>query len=154
MKTDHQQRVEEFMVKAGQQVPEVPTMPDFHTRRLRAALIFEEAMETIQALGFQPALSFKDMVFVVYPDRVQMIDHCIDPDFEGIVDGCADLSVVLTGTLSACGVQDGPILDEVDRSNLTKFRDGYSIREDGKLLKSSLYETAKYEQVERFLAGK
>lgn len=52
-KSPHQQRVEEFMGKFGQEVPDKPTMPDEDTRLLRAKLIFEETLETIYALGFK-----------------------------------------------------------------------------------------------------
>src|SRR5690606_27317494 len=52
-----------------------------------------------------------------------------------LADGCADLSVVTTGTLSACGIADKALLEEVDRNNIAKFRDGVKKREDGKVLK-------------------
>ncbi|RME85522.1 MAG: hypothetical protein D6785_04320, partial [Planctomycetota bacterium] len=52
MKSPHQKRVEEFMRLAGQEIPEVPTLPDEKTRLLRSKLILEEALETIHALGF------------------------------------------------------------------------------------------------------
>jgi predicted HAD superfamily Cof-like phosphohydrolase len=52
-----------------------------------------------------------------------------------VADGCADVSVVTIGTLSACGIADKPLLKEVDESNLRKFGPGYSKREDGKWIK-------------------
>jgi hypothetical protein len=52
VKTPHQQLVEAFMAKAGQAVPDRPTADvDKEVRLLRAKLIFEEALETIEALG-------------------------------------------------------------------------------------------------------
>lgn len=47
MRSEHQQRIDEFMVKAGQMVPFARTQPDEATRILRAKLILEEAFETI-----------------------------------------------------------------------------------------------------------
>ena len=145
--TDHQLRIENFMDLAKQDLPRGPTMPSKEVRLLRARLIMEEALETIAALGFTPSLNLKGFTASILMDSVEFWGDK-EPDFEGIVDGCADLSVVTIGTLSACGVEDGPVLVEVDRSNLTKFRDGYRIREDGKLIKSPLYEPAKYACVE------
>ena len=91
----HQIRTEEFMKQGGQVPPSRATMPDEDTRELRARLIMEEALETIQALGCtlcvrgEEAFNFKTDV------RIRS-EH--PPDFEGIVDGCADLMVVTTGT--------------------------------------------------------
>ena len=138
------------MKQGGQVPPSRATMPDEDTRELRARLIMEEALETIQALGCtlcvrgEEAFNFKTDV------RIRS-EH--PPDFEGIVDGCADLMVVTTGTLSMCGVDDMPVLREVDRSNLTKFRDGWHRREDGKIVKSPFYSPAKYAAVEAFKAA-
>lgn len=123
IRSPHQQRVDDFMRKAGQDLPAAPCIPDENTRRLRAILILEEALETIKALGFWPA---------------QIDTHLNpagEPDLEGIADGCADISVVTIGTLSACGIADQPILEEVDQANLRKFGPGGHRREDGKWIK-------------------
>ena len=56
-------------------------------------------------------------------------------DLEGVVDGCADISVVTVGTLIAFGVDDEPVLREVDEANLRKFAPGSYMREDGKWMK-------------------
>ena len=53
MKSDHQLSVEEFMRNALQDVPDDPALPNEVVRLLRARLIFEEAKETIAALGFE-----------------------------------------------------------------------------------------------------
>jgi len=137
-KSEHQQRVEEFMRFAEQALPALPTLPDENVRRLRASLILEEALETIVALGFSPRLNvlpgappfpvieLKAVAFV--PDQ--------EPDLEQIADGCADLSVVNVGTLSACGISDGSLLELVDGNNLDKFRlPGGWRRSDGKWMK-------------------
>ena len=56
-------------------------------------------------------------------------------DVEGVVDGCADISVVTIGTLIAFGVDDEPVLEEVDSANLRKFAPGSYRRDDGKWMK-------------------
>lgn len=111
----HQQQVARFMSRAGQDVPDKPVMPDAETRLLRAMLIFEEAMETIAALGCELQV-FSEKAWVIARNEAR---H--PPDMVGIVDGCADLSVVTVGTLVACGVPDLPVLAEVDAANLRKF---------------------------------
>ena len=125
MKTDHQKRIEELMRRASQELPIKPIMPPQAVRQLRANLILEEALETIEALGFAVKLNNNDFV------AVQMGE----PDIVKVVDGCADVSVVTIGTLSAFGVSDQPILEAVDANNLEKFGPGSYRREDGKWIK-------------------
>ena len=123
-KTEHQQRVEELMVKASQVIPDRPTMPDEKTRLLRAKLILEESLETVKELGFAIIVDGNDVVEIT--EKV-VLKECVrlEPNghenLEGIADGCADISVVTIGTLSACGISDVLVLQEVDRNNLAKF---------------------------------
>lgn len=138
-RSEHQQRVDQFMRRAKQELPEKPMLPDEKTRLLRAKLILEEAFETIQALGFD----------VVVNDEYELEDKAsfnsfveISPslrgrpaDLEGIADGCADIAVVTTGTLSSCGISDYALQKEVDDNNLAKFGPGHSWNADGKLIK-------------------
>ena len=102
-KTEHQQRVEDFMRKAKQVLPKKPTMPDAETRLLRARLIFEEAMETLEALGVDVMvpLMYGQTGPVALHDYFLRINDFRRPNMDGIVDGCADISVVTIGTLSA-----------------------------------------------------
>lgn len=136
--TAHQERIEEFMQKAEQSVPDYPVEPDKPTRLLRAKLILEEALETVSALGVNVTtpsslssptvpIQFKDLQFFINPYKPF--------DMVEVVDGCCDISVVTIGTLSACGVKDAALLLEVDLSNLAKFGPGSSKRKDGKWLK-------------------
>ncbi len=117
MKSDHQKLVEAFMAKAGQELPSAPCMPSAEVRLLRAKLILEEALETIFALGC--GVSYGGMVRHLPDFQAVLLPHA--PDMEEIADGCADLSVVTIGTLSACGIADDPLLAEVDAANLRKF---------------------------------
>lgn len=127
-KSPHQQRVEQFMALANQEVPGKPTIPDEKTRRFRAKIILEEALETIEGLGF-------DVVMKPFDLELEIGPQVREPDLVKIVDGCADVIVVTTGTLSACGVADMPVQVEVDESNLRKFGPGSYKREDGKWMK-------------------
>lgn len=138
MRTEHQQRVYHFMVKAGQETPDTPCIPDEKTRLLRAKLIFEEAMETIQALGviIRPK-GDPDPVWEYPVFETDYKGERLQPNLIEIADGCADLSVVAMGTLIACGIQDKELLEEVDRSNLDKFRGDAHRAEDGKWVKPS-----------------
>jgi predicted HAD superfamily Cof-like phosphohydrolase len=115
-----------FMEKAGQAVLPKPTLPDEETRRFRAMLILEGTIETINALGFA--------VKATAPG-VYALEKMFEPNLVEIVDGCADISVVTRGTLSACGVADEDLLKEVDNNNLAKFGPGGFRREDGKWMK-------------------
>ena len=128
-RSPHQQRVDEFMLKAGQKVPLSPEMPDAETRLLRARLILEEAMETIE-LGLGVNILIEPCT-TPGPSRPYRIDFknlsfSADrkPDLGELVDGCCDLTVVTTGTLSAAGVADQLPQFLVDQNNLDKFGPG------------------------------
>lgn len=135
-KTQHQKRVEALMKKARQEVPDSVKLPSENVLKLRASLILEEALETIRALGVTVLnrsggdsvtdCAMSDFFLSCDPSRADLVE---------IADGCADLSVVTTGTLSACGIDDKELLQEVDKNNLAKFGPGHSYREDGKLIK-------------------
>lgn len=137
-KSEHQHNVESFMLRAGQSVPVVPTEPDEATRILRAKLILEEALETIRD-GLGVDILKDDLSPVLHESK---IEFAIARPFNmrDTADGCADLRVVTTGTLSACGITDGELTRLVDRNNLQKFGPGHSIREDGKLIKPPGHE--------------
>ncbi len=130
MQTEHQSRVEEFMRKANQNLPDRPTVPDEGIRELRARLILEEALETVDALGITPTINGIEI-----KEEDLKLNITKDADLIGIADGCADISVVTTGTLLACGIKDKLLLENVDQNNLDKFGPGHKIREDGKIIK-------------------
>lgn len=121
------------MQKAGQDTPDTVTVPEPATRILRAKLILEEALETVHALGVIVRAGDEEG-----PELVEGHLHYSDgrePNLEMVVDGCADISVVTIGTLVAFGIDDEPVLEEVDRANLRKFGPGGWMREDGKWMK-------------------
>ena len=115
--TEHYERVKKFMQKAGQDTPEGVTIPDEATRRLRAKLILEEALETIEALGFET----RDTAGKLVSYGEASLHDVFPPNLVEIADGCADLKVVTTGTLIAFGIKDGELQEAVDRANLQKF---------------------------------
>lgn len=125
-RSDHQQRVEKFMGLAGQSVAVVPSLRSADIRKFRAEMILEEALETIKGLGFE----------VVGRGNDWTIHEVFTPNIIEIADGCADVKVVTTGTLSALGISDIALQEEVDRNNLAKFGPGgYRRESDGKWIK-------------------
>ena len=131
LKSIHQQQVEEFMRQAGQSVPNTLSVPNAKTRELRARLILEECFETISALGVTCYLNsmLDDGVYIDNSDFELIADASVD--INEVLDGCCDIAVVTTGTLSAFGVSDIEIQEAVNKSNMEKFIDGYK-DEDGK----------------------
>lgn len=130
-KSMHQQNIEILMEGAKQKIPSKPTIPDKKVRELRARLILEEALETIDALGIAVSVNgsiadYQNFKFTHYKKEIDLAE---------IADGCADISVVTIGTLSACGIADLPILREVDKNNIAKVGPGSHIDKHGKLVK-------------------
>ncbi len=123
------------MLLAKQECPTTPTLPSEDVRRLRAKLILEEALETVEALGFTGYARFTETGKGITPHEVFLHPHSKGPNLEEVIDGCCDVSVVTMGTLIACGIPDDLPLLMVDENNLAKFGPGHSIRADGKLIK-------------------
>jgi predicted HAD superfamily Cof-like phosphohydrolase len=72
---------------------------------------------------------------------------CMTPDLLQVIDGCCDIKVVTTGTLSAFGVHDSPFQQEVDRTNLAKFGPGGHRRDDGKWIKPPDWQPPRIQQI-------
>lgn len=134
MRDVHQQRIDAFMRLAGQETPLTPTIPLLAVRQLRANLILEEAIETIKGLGFNVEATSRG-------GKLECLEAFV-PDIVEVVDGCADVSVVTIGTLSAFGVSATPILEVVDGANLDKFGPGSYRRADGKWIKPPDFKPA------------
>jgi predicted HAD superfamily Cof-like phosphohydrolase len=137
LKSETQKRIELFMRASGQTVNDRPAVPNRIDRILRAKLLWEETLETIEALGvvvrdFTDTPITKGCRDISFEDAG---DNAVD--LVEAIDGCIDVIVIATGTLSTLGVPDTPHQIEVDNANLRKIGpDGKCvIREDGKLLK-------------------
>jgi predicted HAD superfamily Cof-like phosphohydrolase len=147
-RSPHQQRVDSFMSLANQRLPLRPELMTPAERELRARLIFEEVMETINDLGVvilfaitgrEEDLPLNNPFASGKKGDPRTFDHTYETvnyfDIVGVVDGCGDISVVTTGTLSALGVSDEAVLRAVDENNLDKFGPGHSFSPQGKLIK-------------------
>lgn len=143
-RTAHQQRIDEFMTLAGQQLPMFPILPGEDVRRFRAAIILEEALETIKALGFTLLINVPNAGYdggfsqICQPEWISISQTQVyEPSLVEIADGCGDLSVVTIGTLTACGIADQPVLEAVDQNNLNKFKPRCpNCKEEMKLIKT------------------
>jgi len=134
-----------FMQKAGQATPEKLTIPSEADRILRAKLILDEAFELInKGLGIGVAnfghfLKPDDFNYVITgeADPVESMDGACDLFWTGV----GGVSIVFGADLNS-------VLDEVDRSNQSKFIDGHR-REDGKWQKGKSYSPADIKSVLR-----
>jgi predicted HAD superfamily Cof-like phosphohydrolase len=139
-KSKAQLLTEVFMTKMrsdAQRIPTFPTMPDLATRKLRARLMLEEVLETIEeGLGLSVVLQVEKMSLSV-PYKVENIvfEDAGPGDLVQVADGCCDVEVVTLGTASACGIALEPCYEIVAANNLRKFAPGHYFREDGKLVK-------------------
>lgn len=143
--SEHYKSVRKFMEGAKQECPDKPTIPDEKTRLLRAKLILEEALETVDALCVRVFVGEYELIHDGLSDLYGGGDMCMEAELkisdesmmdslEKIIDGCCDLKVVTTGTLIACGIPDEYVQKLVDDNNLDKIERG-TIRDDGKLIK-------------------
>lgn len=108
-----QEQVTEFHRLAGQVINDKPCIPDTETIWFRLCLIQEELTELTEAF--------------------------VQEDVVEVADALADLMWVIMGTAVSCGINMEPVLEEVRRSNMTKFIDGYR-DENGKWRKGPSFE--------------
>lgn len=114
-----------------------PTVSTTQRRHLRWSLVAEEAKELKDALG------------VNTDDPTGAYDT--EPDLVEIADALADLVYVAYGAALEFGIDLDAVLAEVHRSNMTKLdKDGRVLRRnDGKVLKSELFEQPRIREVLR-----
>lgn len=119
------------MTSKASQLQTIPTetyaLPSLEVRRLRAQLIAEEAIETINALGFSLEVNQIGTVFKLVPEY--------KPDLFKIIDGCCDVNYVIAGTMLSMGVPDLPHQREVNLANFLKFNKGVIVNPTGKFQK-------------------
>lgn len=137
-----------FMALAKQPYLNKPGIPEEKVRLLGLRLAVEEAfLELAYALGFTATVKEWDGDRALcYLENFQL-DATHEPDLVEIADAIADGIYVLYWTANACGIDMEEVLAEVCRSNLTKFKDGYSIDEHGKLKKSPLFTPPRIQQL-------
>jgi predicted HAD superfamily Cof-like phosphohydrolase len=126
-----QAQVAAFMQLFEQDTPSLPTVPSDTTMRLRLELIQEELRELSEAFRVTPG---------------EQITACTgNPDLTEIADAIGDLLYVVYGTAVACGIDIGPVFEEIQRSNMSKeWKEGPRIQrsETGKVLKPPTYSPA------------
>lgn len=136
----HYDLVAEFMRRAGHKTANWATdYPGEKERKLCASLILEEAVEAINALGFEiEVLNDEDQwgfaqEFSVYPNRDE---HKIGIESAAAVaDGCLDTIHAATATLVMYGIPDRRLQAEIDFNNLQKLAPGHAFNNYGKLIK-------------------
>jgi predicted HAD superfamily Cof-like phosphohydrolase len=142
--TKEQSQVQDFMLKAEQPCPRKPTIPDLKTRKLRARLMMEEVLETINdGLGLKVWLPMKNTYGIsgdtsLTLEDIEFVEEK-EPNLVELADGLADLVYVsYYGTANAFGLDMEPVFQAVQDSNMSKFIDGHR-REDGKWVKGPSY---------------
>lgn len=169
--TSEQKAVKNFMKAFGQATPNSPTVIDEQTAKLRAALILEEALETItKGLGIRVSIGNIDIDKENFKQLDIKFYQSYPIDLVELADGLGDLHVVgYCGTGCAAGIDMEEIFKEIDRSNNSKLWDGKDIqqgqlnnpgstihpsgpnkwilrRADGKIIKSPNYSPANIEK--------
>ena len=127
-----QEQIREFMVKAGQDTPARPVMPNADVRKLRVKLIAEELCELAESFGFD---------IEILNGEVNVFSNGATTNLTESYDAILDLLVVTIGAGVAIGTDLEPGWQEVHRSNMSKFIDGHR-REDGKWVKGPSYSPA------------
>lgn len=108
-----------------QAVPSQPGIPNEQIRLMLAQHVFEEAQETINALGC--CIVSQNAEVEESPMQVQIQCGAELPDLENIIDGACDTIYVSTNVLMACGVPDIPHMQAVCDANDAKFPGGVAI---------------------------
>lgn len=134
--------VTEFMRAAQQHVPDEPGMPDLHTRNLRIRLIAQELRELAHAYGMRLVLD------TALPEDAMSIevDPNLTPNLRDAYDATLDIQYVTVGNGIAMGLDLQPGWEEVQRSNMSKFIDGYKAP-SGKWIKGPSYRPAQLQPI-------
>lgn len=137
--SEHVDIIREFSKNAGQNAPDSITVPSEAEMVLRAKLVLEEALELCDALGVEVVANGQKLT---EESLSFSIDSSKNFDMIAVADAAADIFWVGCGGVAAlCGFNFGKVLEEVDRSNMSKFIDGHR-REDGKWVKGPSYSAA------------
>jgi len=137
------ERVREFHKKFGHPVADKPTVIEDDRTALRLALIFEEALELADAMGFFTGEAAETI------ERMLSHGPVVDANLVATADALGDLEYVTNGAALEMGINLPKVVREIHRSNMTKLGpDGKPVyREDGKILKGEGYEPPNLEEV-------
>lgn len=132
------------MVKADQITPDRPTMPSLQVRIGRLKWIAEELCELANAYNVEIDLNNRGGStgnFVAEPMKMPVFQEGSLVALKEAYDAVLDLMVFAIGTGVAMGTDLEPGWEEVHRSNMSKFIDGWK-RPDGKWQKGPSYSPA------------
>lgn len=137
-----QDRVKEFHLATNSPAPESIDLGSVRIE-LRAKLIIEEAIETVEAMGYRvsvrPVRTTRGVATEASLIRVRMVGGGYKkPNWPEVIDGLCDLVYVTLGTAVEAGINLNPFFREVHRSNMLKI--GGPVRADGKALKPEGWE--------------
>jgi len=121
-----QKGVREFMLKFNQSIPASYKKLNLPTRKLRAALLLEETLETItKGLGLSVNLVYEDGDVTVNKENLKRTEVLFEEDGEldpiEFIDGLCDINYVSYGAACAAGIDLERFEEEVSRSNLSKL---------------------------------
>lgn len=126
-----ERRVRAFHLKYGHPVRTTPTILGEEEVRFRARLVTEEYLELLTALGFDvekyETSSHYGAGCIYVADQLRTLleeDPLRPADLVECADALADLAYVVEGTAATLGVRMGPVLDEVQRANMSKGENG------------------------------
>lgn len=134
--------VTEFMKAASQSIPDEPCIPDEHTRILRVKLIAQELRELAQAYGVRLVMDSnqREADIAITPEERYV------PNLRDAYDATLDIQYVTVGNGVAMCLDLQPGWEEVQKSNMSKFIDGYK-GPDGKWQKGPSYRPARLQPI-------
>lgn len=117
--------VEDFHLTFKQVIGQTPSLPVKEVGLLRLSLILEELTELAEALGSETLTEFQRMLYKKSEEVRKIVEdkrEYLQPTLLGVLDACADLQYVLSGTIVACGLHKkfDEAFEEVHRSNMSK----------------------------------
>lgn len=130
-----QSQVKEFCLKALQECPDSPSIPNFSSRVLRTRLIAEEFLEFAKASGISIFVDERPISMI----DLHFCDSGEDPDIVEVADAIGDLNYVSYGAALCYGLDMEPLEKAIHENNMTKFIDGY-VDTNGKLRKGPSYK--------------
>lgn len=115
--------VRAFHLKFGHAVRWTPTIPPDEEVRVRMRLIAEEFFEAMEACGFAGRYgNVLDDARKNISDAITELDVKVDlPEF---IDALGDLAYVIEGGTAVCGVVMQPVMEEIQRANMSKEPNG------------------------------